>query len=126
VTESTARYKKILAVDDEAHMLRLIEYSLNNSGFNVVTAASGHEGLEKIRSEKPDMILLDIRMPGLNGYEVCRMIKNEPSISHIPVMFVSVAVDKDDAEICGAQAYMSKPFTPRMLVDKVKLILEEG
>jgi CheY-like chemotaxis protein len=117
--------KKILVVDDEKDMLRLIEYNLNYHGYLVVTAQNGHEGLEKLRSEMPDLVLLDIKMPGLNGYEVCKIIKNEPSVRHIPVVFVSVAASEEDTQFCGAQAYITKPFAPKTLLNKVKNILEE-
>ena len=115
--------KKILIIDDERHMVRLMEYHLNQRGYRVITAFDGREGLEKANSQKPDLVLLDIKMPGMDGYEVCRQIKTFSGTSHIPVIFVSVFGDFEDARLRGANSCVKKPFTPEVLLKEVDQIL---
>ncbi len=115
--------KKILAVDDEKHMLRLIQYNLSNSGFDVIMASNGEEAIIKAVSEKPDLILLDIKMPGMDGYEVCAAIKKNPVTSQIPVIFVSIMADDEKTKAIGANSYILKPFTPDVLIKEVLEVL---
>jgi len=118
--------KKILAVDDERHMLRLIEYNLSSSGYEVVTASNGSEALEKALNEKPDLILLDIKMPGMDGYEVCRELKNNPATSQIPIIFVSVMADDEKTKALGASSYILKPFSPDVLLKEIREVMGEA
>jgi len=115
--------KRILAVDDERHMLRLLEYNLQNCGYDVITASDGPSAIRKVKGQSPDLILLDIKMPGMSGYDVCKQLKEEPSTAKIPVIFVSVLADDEKAKTMGARAYILKPFSPSTLIKEVKEVL---
>jgi DNA-binding response OmpR family regulator len=124
VAEAAARYKKILAVDDEVHMLRLIEYSLTREGYTVLTAGNGKEAIEMANLERPDLILLDIRMPRMNGYEVFASLREQPKTTSIPVIFISILSDEEETIKLGAQR-IQKPFSPSVLINKIRSVLEE-
>jgi len=115
--------KKILAVDDEERMLRFIRLNLEHDGFQVIEATRGHEALDKMRTDMPDLILLDIMLPDLDGFEVLKMIRE---ISNIPVIMLTAKGEEDDRvkglEL-GADDYVTKPFSPRELVSRVKAVL---
>jgi two-component system, OmpR family, alkaline phosphatase synthesis response regulator PhoP len=106
---------KVLVCDDEPHTVRLIQVNLERQGYTVVTAFDGKEGLEKIRSEVPDLVLLDVMMPYMDGFEVLRAIRREPETENlVVVMLTAKAQDKDVFEgyHCGADVYLTKPFNP--------------
>jgi len=115
--------KKILAVDDEERMLRFIRLNLEHDGFQVIEATRGHEALDKMRTDMPDLILLDIMLPDLDGFEVLKMVRE---ISNIPVIMLTAKGEEDDRvkglEL-GADDYVTKPFSPRELVSRVKAVL---
>ena len=116
---------KILVCDDERHIVRLIQVNLERQGYTVVTAFDGKEGLEKIRAEKPNLIVLDVMMPYMEGFEVLKNIRNEPETEALPViMLTAKAQDKDVFEgyHYGADMYLTKPFNPMELVTFVKRI----
>ncbi len=116
---------KVLVCDDERHIVRLIQVNLERQGYTVVTAFDGKEGLEKIRSEKPDMVVLDVMMPYMDGFEVLKTIRREPETENLPViMLTAKAQDKDVFEgyHYGADMYLTKPFNPMELVAFVKRI----
>lgn len=116
---------KILVCDDERHIVRLIQVNLEKQGWVVVTAYDGKEGLEKIRSEKPDLCVLDVMMPYMDGFEVLKSIRREPETEGLPViMLTAKAQDKDVFEgyHYGADMYLTKPFNPAELVSFVKRI----
>ena len=118
--------KKILVVDDEPFILRLVESRLKANGYEVVTAADGQEGLAKARSEKPDLIVLDIMLPKLDGYRVCRLLKLDDNYKHIPILMFSARVQGEDREKgleAGANAYMTKPFDPQAFLGQIKSLL---
>lgn len=118
---------KILVCDDERHIVRLIQVNLEQQGYNVVTAYDGKEGLEKVQSEKPDLLVLDVMMPYMDGFEVLKNLRREPSTEALPViMLTAKAQDKDVFEgyHYGADMYLTKPFNPIELVAFVKRILE--
>jgi len=122
VPTSTAN-KKILVVDDEERMLRFIRLNLEHDGFQVIEAIKGHEALDKMRTDMPDMILLDVMLPDLDGFEVLKMVRE---ISNIPVIMLTAKGEEDDRvrglEL-GADDYVTKPFSPRELVSRVKAVL---
>ena len=124
MTEATARHKKILAVDDEVHMLRLIEYNLTREGYTVLTADNGKEAIEIANLERPDLILLDIRMPHMNGYEVFASLREHPKTTCIPVIFISILSNEEETIKLGAQR-IQKPFSPSVLINKIRSVLEE-
>ena len=120
---------KILVCDDERHIVRLIQVNLERQGWNVVTAYDGKEGLEKVASEKPDLLVLDVMMPYMDGFEVLKSIRKDPATEKLPViMLTAKAQDKDVFEgyHYGADLYLTKPFNPRELVTFVKRIAAGG
>jgi two-component system alkaline phosphatase synthesis response regulator PhoP/two-component system response regulator VicR len=117
---------KILVCDDERHIVRLIQVNLERQGWEVVTAYDGKEGLEKIRSEKPNLVVLDVMMPYMDGFEVLKSLRREPDTEGLPViMLTAKAQDKDVFEgyHYGADMYLTKPFNPMELVTFVKRII---
>jgi two-component system KDP operon response regulator KdpE len=115
--------KKILVVDDEERMLRFIRLNLEHDGFQVIEAIKGHEALDKMRTGMPDLILLDVMLPDLDGFEVLKMVRE---ISNIPIIMLTAKGEEDDRvkglEL-GADDYVTKPFSPRELVSRVKAVL---
>jgi len=115
--------KKILVVDDEERMLRFIRLNLEHDGFQVIEAVKGHEALDKMRTGMPDLILLDVMLPDLDGFEVLKMVRE---ISNIPIIMLTAKGEEDDRvkglEL-GADDYVTKPFSPRELVSRVKAVL---
>lgn len=118
---------KIMAVDDERDITRLIEKILKKAGFKVVTCNSGHECLEKFPKEKPDLILLDVVMPEMDGWEIYKRIKKLNRSQK--VAFITAITAESDArekmEELGVEHYLTKPFDPPELVERVKSILKE-
>ncbi len=117
---------KILIAEDEPDIRELLAFTLKYAGHEVITAADGMEAYQMALKEIPDMILMDVRMPRMTGYEACRQIKAEPSVQHIPVVFLSAK--GQDAEIrtgldAGAVEYLLKPFAPMDLVEKIGELL---
>ncbi len=116
---------KVLVCDDERHIVRLIQVNLERQGYEVVTAFDGKEGLEKIRAEKPNLVVLDVMMPYMDGFEVLKTLRKEPETENLPViMLTAKAQDKDVFEgyHYGADMYLTKPFNPMELVTFVKRI----
>jgi len=117
---------KILVCDDERHIVRLIQVNLERQGWEVVTAYDGKEGLEKIKAIKPDLVVLDVMMPYMDGFEVLKSLRREPEFQELPViMLTAKAQDKDVFEgyHYGADMYLTKPFNPMELVTFVKRII---
>lgn len=120
---------KILVVDDEPDVVALIETTLKGEGFDVVTAYDGITALDVCNTEKPDLILLDIMMPLMSGYEVCEQIKANPLTQHIPVLCISSAHSPEARAHCfrvGAVELLKKPFLPAELIAQVKRHLKES
>jgi len=119
---SSNKYK-ILAVDDEKRMVRFIQLNLEQDGFQVITAYNGREALEQVRTQLPDLVLLDIMMPDINGFEVLKKIRE---VSTVPVIMLTAKGEEDDRvkglEL-GADDYITKPFSPRELVSRIKAVL---
>src|SRR5919204_3246613 len=103
---------KILVVDDVAQNVRLLEAVLSSSGYGVIPASSGQEALEKVRSEPPDLVLLDIQMPEMSGYEVCRRIRADPATQFLPVVMVTSSEGEVRVSAIEAEAddFITKPF----------------
>lgn len=119
---------RILAVDDEPHILKLVSFALSAKGFSIIEAADGLSAIEVAQTEQPDLILLDVMMPALDGYEACRRLKADPATSHIPVVMLSAKSQQAEQAIgldCGAIDYICKPFTPKDLVAQVQRVLGE-
>jgi DNA-binding response OmpR family regulator len=118
--------KKILVTDDSATIIEMIKEALELGGYSVITAKDGQEALDKARREKPDLIILDLMLPKLDGYKVCRMLKFDEKYKAIPiVMFTARAQESDKllGKEVGADAYLTKPFDPEKLLGKIKELL---
>ena len=123
MTKNEFARRKILVVDDEERMVRFIRLNLEHDGFFVSEAFDGKKALQQLRDESPDLILLDVMMPGLDGFEALQMIRD---VSKIPVLMLTAKGEEDDRirglEL-GADDYITKPFSPREMVSRVKAVL---
>jgi two-component system alkaline phosphatase synthesis response regulator PhoP len=120
---------RILVVDDEIYIVHILDFSLGMEGYEVLTALDGEQALERVRSEKPDLVVLDIMMPKLDGYEVCRAIKSDPATRNTPVILLSAKgrnVDQKMGFDVGADDYITKPFSPRKLVERINSLLGQA
>ena len=120
--------KRILLADDEEDIKTVVTMFLRSQGYEVVTAYDGLDTLEKVRSEKPDLILLDIMMPVLDGYEVCKRLKEDEQTAHIPILILSAAAHAESVKRglkAGAQDYIIKPFEPEKLHEKIEQVLAD-
>jgi DNA-binding response OmpR family regulator len=118
---------RILVVDDEPTLVRLMEFILAKQGHAMLVATNGEEGLSKARAEKPDLILLDIMMPRIDGYEVARRIRADAEISETPIIMLSAKAQEDDVKKgleVGVNEYITKPFSPEHLVNVVNDYLD--
>lgn len=121
--------EKVLIVDDDREMVELIDLFLSNAGFITLAAFSGEEALEKTFKEKPDLILLDIMMPRIDGWEVLRRIKNDPKVQGTPVAFITARTQNIDKmiglSVMKAAGYITKPFSKQELLTEVRRIIDE-
>ena len=118
---------KILIAEDERDIRDLVVFSLRFSGFDVVQAANGLEAVERARTDRPDLILMDVRMPKMTGYEACQKIKAIPELRDIPVVFLSAKGQESEIQQgidVGAEEYILKPFAPDELARQVAIVLE--
>ena len=116
----------ILAVDDEEDILELIQFNLNREGYKVSTATSGEDALRKVYSKNPDLILLDLMLPDLDGFAVARKLKEDPKKRHIPIIMLTAKGEESDIVTgleLGADDYIVKPFSPRILIARVRTLL---
>jgi DNA-binding response OmpR family regulator len=121
--------KKILIVDDEPDVASLLNLMLKSKGYETITAGDGQEALEKARHEKPDLIVLEIMLPRLDGYKVARMLKFDEKFSHIPIIMVTAKIQEKDKKTgleMGADAYVTKPFDTAMLLEKINEVLAKS
>ena len=117
---------RILVVDDEIYIVHILDFSLGMEGYEVITALDGEEALEKANEHKPDLVVLDIMMPKMDGYETCKALKANETTKNIPVILLSAKgrnVDMQTGYDVGADEYITKPFSPRKLVDRINAIL---
>ena len=117
---------KILVVDDEIYIVHILDFSLGIEGYEVMTALDGEQALAKVAQDKPDLIVLDIMMPKLDGYETCKALKSNPETKNIPVILLSAKGRNVDQKVgfeVGADDYITKPFSPRKLVERINAIL---
>ena len=120
--------KKILIVDDEPHIVKMLQARLEFQEYEVIVATDGQDGLDKVRSEKPDLIILDISLPKLNGYEVCQALRADEKYKDIPVVMLTAsgqALDIMQGMKDGADAYMVKPFDSEALLGILRGFLKE-
>lgn len=119
---------KILIVDDDPHILMPLEFLMIKNGYEVLIARNGMEAIGIIQKHIPDLVLLDIMMPDVNGYEICKLIRNTPGYERCKVVFVSAKTSEEDKKKgyeLGASLYISKPFSTRDLVKKVAELIHE-
>ena len=118
--------EKILMVDDDINALKLIGYTLHREGYEIIAAQSGQEALAKAQKEKPQLVILDIMMPGMDGYEVCRRLRAIPQTAQVPVIMLTARSQVED-KVAGFQAgaddYLTKPVIPAELLARVKALL---
>lgn len=119
--------KKIMIVDDEESLIELVKALLEGENYEVITAMDGEECLEKLKTEKPDLILLDMMMPGMSGREVCERVRADPKIKNLKIAFLTVAkfseVGKDVLERMNVLDYITKPFDNKDLIRRVKKLV---
>lgn len=118
--------KKILLVDDEPDLVETIRFSLENEGFTVLVSYDGEDALNQARKENPDLILLDLMLPKLDGYKVCRLLKFDERYKHIPILMLTAKTQEKDKLLgkeTGADEYLTKPFEIDELLEKVKSYL---
>lgn len=119
--------KKILVVEDDALIRELVKINLESAGFTVIQAQDGFIGLEMARSENPDLIILDIMLPKMDGFKVCRILKFDDKYKHIPIIMLTARIQEADKETgfkTGADGYMTKPFEPDELIKKINQLLQ--
>lgn len=120
--------KKIFIIDDEMDLVETLSFRLKASGYDVDSASNGKTGLEKIEVEKPDLILLDLMMPGIDGYEVCKRLKDNKDLKKIPVIMLTAKGQDSDVDLgksMGADDYITKPFEASELMEKIKNFLSK-
>jgi two-component system phosphate regulon response regulator PhoB len=121
--------QRILVVDDEPDAVELVEFNLKNAGFDVVTAADGADALKKARTFSPDLIVLDLMLPEVDGLEVCKILRRDPATAGVPIIMLTAKAAEIDRVLgleLGADDYITKPFSPRELVLRVKSLLRRG
>ena len=121
--------KKILVVDDEPQIVEVIQARLQAQGYDVITGANGQEALTKARSEMPDLIVLDLMLPKMDGYRVGRLLKLDELYKHIPILILSARMESEYQELGlegGADAFLSKPFDAEEFVAKIRELLKES
>ena len=119
--------KKILIVDDEPQILLLLEARLKANGYEVLSAEDGFAGLELAKKEKPDLVILDLMLPKMDGFKICGLLKRDSRYSKIPVILFTAKAQETDIQMgteVGADAYVTKPFEPRLLLGKIQELLK--
>ncbi|VBB45365.1 DNA-binding response regulator in two-component regulatory system with PhoR (or CreC) [uncultured Desulfatiglans sp.] len=118
--------QQILVVDDEADILELVRFNLSRESFQITCAETGEDALKLVKANPPDLLLLDLMLPGIDGLEVARLIKYDPKIRHIPIIMLTAKGEETDVVTgleLGADDYVTKPFSPRVLTARVKAVL---
>ncbi len=121
--------EKILIVDDEKDIVKMLDYNLQKEGFKTTLAYDGEEALDKAAVNQPDLIILDLMLPGLDGLEVCKTLKKEQKTSNIPIIMLTAKSQETDKIVgleLGADDYVTKPFSPRELIARIKAVLRRA
>lgn len=119
-------HKKILVVEDEKDILQLVKLYLEKEGFRTIAATTGMEGLKLVKSDKPDLMVLDLMLPEMDGLEVCKRVRSAPETAMLPIIMLTAKAEESDTIIgleLGADDYVTKPFSPKTLVARVKALL---
>lgn len=120
--------KRILIVDDEVQFVEMVKMRLEAAGYETLSAYDGHDGLNKAKKDRPDLMILDLMLPKMNGHKVCGLLKNDTRYSGIPIIMFTASAQGEDimlSEDLGAEEYVTKPFDPKILLAKVKELLGE-
>ncbi len=121
--------KKILIVDDEPAIVTMVSNRLKANGYDCISAKDGQEGLTMAKKEKPDLIILDLMLPKMDGYKVCSLIKKDSRYAKIPIILFTAKVQAEDSKLgeeVGADAYVVKPFNAQLLLEKIQQLTEKG
>ena len=121
--------KHIIVIEDEKDILDVLEYNLKREGFRVSTLSDGKAGLKMVRQDKPDLVLLDIMLPEIDGLEICRILKSETSTRNIPIIMLTAKEEESDVVLglgLGADDYVTKPFSPKELIARIKALLRRS
>ncbi len=121
--------KTVLVVDDEPYMIRLLQHHVERAGYQMVKAVNGREALEKVEQAKPDLVIMDVMMPELNGLEVLGQIRRKAETADLPVIIMTANAQrftKEEAESAGVSAFLTKPFSPTQLMIEIRKQLGEG
>ena len=120
---------RILLVDDEPSIVKVVQKRLEVEGFDVLVAIDGQEALAKAQTEHPDLIILDLMLPKLNGYEVCRLLKFDQKFQHIPIILFTAKAQQQDEVVgkeCGADSYLRKPFQAQELLERIRTLVRRS
>ncbi len=120
---------RVLVVDDEKDIRELLTYNLSRNGYHIAEAATGEDALREARQHPPDLVVLDLMLPGVDGLEVCKRLKNDKKTSHVPVLMLTAKGEEADVVVgleLGADDYITKPFSPRVLLARIKAVLRRG
>ncbi len=118
--------ENVLIIEDEEDIQELITYSLAKEGYHTTAVGTGEEGLKTAKSKQPNLIVLDLMLPGMDGLEICRLLKNDPKTQHIPIVMLTAKGEESDVVAgleLGADDYITKPFSPKVLVARIRTIL---
>ena len=118
--------EKILIVEDEKDIIKMLDYNLKKEGFKRVSTRDGEDAVDLVNKERPDLIILDLMLPGMDGFEVCKTLKNESKTAAIPIIMLTAKSQESDKIVgleLGADDYMTKPFSPRELIARIKAVL---
>lgn len=121
--------ERVLVVDDEEDILQLVDYNLSKEGYKVTSVTSGEEAISRARADVPDLVVLDLMLPGVDGLEVCRRMRADPATSRIPIVMLTAKGEEADIVTgleLGADDYIAKPFSPRVLIARVKAVLRRN
>lgn len=124
-----ANGQKILVVEDEPDISKLVSYNLAQERFKVLTAEDGEQALQVIQREKPNLVVLDLMLPGLSGMEICKILRNQPETAKLPILMLTAKAGEADRIVgleMGADDYLAKPFSPREMVARVRAILRRA
>ncbi len=117
---------KILLIDDEIDLVETVKFRLQRNDYEVMVAYDGEEAFQRIKDHKPDLILLDLKLPGMPGEEIYKILRHNPSTEHIPVILFTASKDDDELAAIGAEGFIQKPFEAKALLEKIKELLEKN
>jgi len=129
VVNSIVSKKKIVVVEDEPDILQVLSYNLKKEGFKVKSALDGSRGLELIQQHLPDLVMLDLMLPGMDGLQICQQLKQQASTQNIPIIMVTAKGEESDVVLglgVGADDYIAKPFSPKELIARVKAVIRRS